>query len=39
MKVYRRKTEQIIKRFLSHQISFPECIAALDAGWLERCPI
>jgi hypothetical protein len=32
MKVYERETEEIIKRFLARVISFPDCIAALDAA-------
>jgi hypothetical protein len=32
MKVYERETEEIIKRFLARRITFPDCIAALDAA-------
>jgi hypothetical protein len=32
MEVYERETQEIIKRFLARRISFPECIAALDAA-------
>ena len=32
MEAYERETEEIIKRFLARRISFPECIAALDAA-------
>jgi hypothetical protein len=32
MEVYERETEEIVKRFLARRISFPDCIAALDAA-------
>jgi hypothetical protein len=32
MEVYKRETQQVIRRFLAHRLSFPECIAALDAA-------
>jgi hypothetical protein len=32
MEEYERETKEIIKRFLAHRLSFPECIAALDAA-------
>jgi len=32
MEVYERETQEIIKRFLDRRLSFPECIAALDAA-------
>jgi hypothetical protein len=32
MEVYKHQTEEIIRRFLKGRISFPECIAALDAA-------
>jgi hypothetical protein len=32
MEVYERETEEVIRRFLARRISFPECIAALDAA-------
>jgi hypothetical protein len=38
MEVYRKQTQEILKRFLGREISFPECIAALDhalAGRIE----
>jgi hypothetical protein len=40
MEVYRQQTQQILKRFLDREITFPECIAALDhalAGASKRC--
>jgi len=30
MEVYRQQTQKILKRFLDREITFPECIAALD---------
>jgi len=32
VEVYKRETQEVIKRFLAGRISFPDCIAALDAG-------
>ena len=32
MEVYKRETREVVKRFLIHQLSFPSCIAALDAA-------
>jgi len=32
MEVYERETAEVIRRFLDRRISFPECIAALDAA-------
>ncbi len=32
MEVYKSETREVIKRFLGHRLSFPECIAALDAA-------
>lgn len=32
MKVYRRETSDIVRRFLAHQIDYRECIASLDAA-------
>ena len=32
METYRRETRQVIDRFLAHRISFPDCLAALDAA-------
>ena len=32
MEVYERETAKVIRRFLPRRISFPECIAALDAA-------
>jgi hypothetical protein len=32
MEVYKRETREVIRRFLNRQLSFPNCIAALDAA-------
>jgi hypothetical protein len=32
VEVYKSETQEIIKRFLARRLSFPECIAALDAA-------
>ena len=32
MEVYKSETREVIKRFLDHRLSFPDCIAALDAA-------
>jgi hypothetical protein len=32
MEVYERETAEIIKRFLARRLTFPKCIAALDAA-------
>ena len=45
MQVYKAETEEIIRRFRARRISFPDCIAALDAALagfipsLEGCQI
>lgn len=31
MEVYEAESNEIVKRFLEHELNFPECIAALDA--------
>ena len=38
MEVYERETQEIIRRFLAHRISFPQCIAALDAALADLIP-
>jgi hypothetical protein len=38
MEVYERETRAVIARFLRREISFPECIAALDAALAELIP-
>ena len=32
MEVFERETQRVIKRFLAHKLSFPACVAALDAA-------
>jgi hypothetical protein len=32
MEVYERETRKIVRRFLALRLSFPDCIAALDAA-------
>jgi len=32
VEVYKRETREVVRRFLIHQLSFPGCIAALDAA-------
>jgi len=38
MDVYKRETEELVRRFLDHRLSFPECIAALDAALADLTP-
>ena len=38
MEGYRAETEEILRRFLERQISFPDCIALLDAALAELIP-
>jgi hypothetical protein len=32
MEVYKQETREVIRRFLARRLSFPDCIAALDAA-------
>src|ERR1700722_5170987 len=32
MEVYKSETKEVLSRFLSRRLSFPDCIAALDAA-------
>jgi len=32
MEVYQSETREVIRRFLSHRLNFPDCIASLDAA-------
>ena len=32
MEVYKQETKEVVRRFRSHQLSFPHTIAALDAA-------
>ena len=38
MEVYKRETRETIRRFLLRQLSFPNCIAALDAALARVLP-
>src|ERR1035437_10870048 len=38
MEVYKGETREVIKRFLNHRLSFPDCIAALDAAFRSLTP-
>ena len=38
MDVYERDTQAVIDRFLHHEISFPDCIASLDAALADFIP-
>ena len=35
VETYRRQTRKVLNRFLDHRLSFPDCIAALDAALAE----
>jgi hypothetical protein len=32
MEVYKSETQEVIRRFLANRLSFPDCVAALDAA-------
>jgi hypothetical protein len=38
VKAYENDTHEIVKRFLAHGLTFPECIAALDAALADLIP-
>jgi hypothetical protein len=38
MEVYESETDEIVRRFLAHKLSFPACIAALDAALTRFIP-
>jgi hypothetical protein len=38
VELYRRETREVIERFLRQEVSFPDCIAALDAALAELIP-
>ena len=38
MEVYKSETREVVKRFLDHKLSFPNCIAALDAALARFIP-
>ena len=38
MEVYKSETKEVLSRFLSRRLSFPDCIAALDAALPDCSP-
>jgi hypothetical protein len=38
VKVYKSETQKVLARFLHQQLSFPDCIAALDAALARLIP-
>ena len=38
MEAYKMETQEVIRRFLLRQLSFPKCIAALDAALAALLP-
>jgi hypothetical protein len=38
VEAYKRQTRRVIKRFLVHKLSFPDCIAALDPALVDLVP-
>ena len=38
MEMYERETTKIVNRFLRHRLTFPRCIAALDAALANLIP-
>ena len=38
MDVYKRETREIMRRFLLRQMSFPRCVAAMDAALATLIP-
>jgi hypothetical protein len=32
MEAYKRETEEVMRRFLSRRLDYPDCLAALDAA-------
>jgi hypothetical protein len=38
MEAYKSETQKVIKLFLAHRISFPDCISALDAALAKFIP-
>ena len=39
MEVYKRETEEVVRRFHQHRISFPTCMAELDAALAAFMPM
>ena len=38
LEVYERETQEIVGRFLSHQLSFPDCVVALQFALARLLP-
>ena len=38
MEVYKRETQEVVRRFLLGQLSFPKCVAGLDAALADLLP-
>ena len=38
MEVYKKETEEIVRRFMKRQLNFPDCVAALDAALARLLP-
>jgi len=38
VEVYKRETQEVVGRFLSHQLSFPDCITALHSALARLLP-
>ena len=38
MELYERETQNVVECFLGHTLSFPDCIAALDAALADLIP-
>jgi hypothetical protein len=38
MEAHKKRTREVIERFLNHRLSFPDCIAALDAALADFMP-
>jgi len=38
MEVYKKETQDVVGRFLSHQLSFPDCVVALHSALARLLP-
>ena len=38
LEVYKRETQEVVRSFLSHELSFPDCIAALHSALARLLP-
>ena len=38
LEVYKREAQEVVTRFLSHQLSFPDCIVALHSALARLLP-